>query len=99
MRRLLNFGVRHDWLEANPSALMDKPGREQSRDRVLSDDEIRRIWKLLSRRPTTEERAAPNRKRSRGTKDDRICPVAPALADAIKMRLLTAATRRVIAMR
>jgi integrase len=90
VRRLLNFGVRHEWVDANPAALIDKPGREQSRDRVLSDDEIRRLWRLLSRQPTTEERAAPGRKRALGTPDDPICPVAPPLAAAVRMRLLTA---------
>jgi len=90
VRRMLNYGIRNDWLDANPASLIDKPGREVSRERVLTDDEIRRLWRLLCRQPTTAERAAPGRKRSKGTPDDPICPVAPALADAIKMRLLTA---------
>jgi integrase len=90
VRRMLNYGIRNDWLEANPASLIDKPGREVSRERVLTDDEIRRVWQLLSRQPTTAERAAPGRKRSKGTPEDPICPVAPALADAIKLRMLTA---------
>jgi integrase len=89
-RRMLNCGIRNDWLDAKPASLIDKPGREVSRERVLTDDEIRRLWRLLCRQPTTAERAAPGRKRSKGTPDDPICPVAPALADAIKLRLLTA---------
>ena len=48
------------------------------------------MWRLLSRQPTTAERAAPGRKRAKGTADDPICPVAPSLAAAIKIRLLTA---------
>ena len=90
VRRMLNYGVRNDWLDANPASLIDKPGREGSRERVLTDDEIRRLWRLLCRQPTTAERAAPGRKRSKGTPDDPICPVAPQLAAAIKIRLLTA---------
>ena len=82
--------IRNDWLEANPASLIDKPGREVSRERVLTDVEIRRLWRLLSRQPTTAERGAPGRKRSTGEADDPICPVAPTLADAIKVRLLTA---------
>jgi integrase len=66
VRRMLNFGMRRDWLEGNPAALIDKPGRERSRDRVLTDDEIRRLWRLLSRQPTTEERPAPGRTRRAG---------------------------------
>lgn len=90
VRRMLNYGIRNDWLDANPASLIDKPGREVSRERVLTDDEIRRVWQLLSRQPTKAERAAPGRKRSKGTPEDPICPVAPALADAIKLRILTA---------
>jgi integrase len=90
VRRMLNYGVRNDWLDANPASLIDKPGNEVSRERVLTDDEIRRLWRLLSRQPTTAERAAPGRKRSKGTADDPICPVAPPLAAAMKIRFLTA---------
>jgi integrase len=90
VRRMLNYGVRNDWLDANPASLIDKPGHEVSRERVLTDEEIRRLWRLLSRQPTTRERAAPGRKRSIGTADDPICPVAPPLAAALKVRFLTA---------
>jgi integrase len=90
VRRMLNYGVRNDWIDANPASLIDKPGREVSRERVLTDEEIRRLWRLLSRQPTTAERAAPGRKRSKGTSDDPICPLAPPMAAAIKIRLLTA---------
>lgn len=100
VRRMLNYGIRNDWLDANPASLIDKPGREVSRERVLTDDEIRRVWQLLSRQPSTAERAAPGRKRSKGTPDDPICPIAPTLADAIKLRMLTAQRGgEVIAMR
>jgi integrase len=39
---------------------------------------------------TTAERPAPGRTRARGTAEDPGCPVPPAMAAAIKMRLLTA---------
>ena len=44
VRKLLNFAVQRDWIDANPAALITKPGAERSRDRVLTDDELRRIW-------------------------------------------------------
>jgi integrase len=56
----------------------------------LTHDEIRRVWRILSHLPTTEERPAPGRKRSGGTKDNPLCPVSPALAAVLKTRLLTA---------
>jgi integrase len=90
VRRMLNYGVRNEWLDANPASLIDAPGREVSRERVLADVEIHRVWRLLSRQPTTAERAAPGRRRAKGTDDDPICPIAPQMSAAIKIRLLTA---------
>jgi integrase len=87
---MLNFAVDHDWIEANPAARIKKPGREISRERVLNDDEIRRVWLLLERFPATPERPAPGRKAAKGSEADPICPVSPALAAALKIRFLTA---------
>ncbi len=89
-RKMLNFAVDHDWIEANPAARVAKPGREISRDRVLTEAELQRLWRVLSHFPTTEERPAPGRKRATGTKKDPICPVSKALAALLKVRLLTA---------
>jgi hypothetical protein len=38
VRKLLNFAVQRDWIDANPAALIAKPGAERSRDRVLTDN-------------------------------------------------------------
>lgn len=46
VRGMFNFGIKHDWLEANPAALIPKPGKETSRERVLTEDEIRLFWQL-----------------------------------------------------
>ena len=90
VRKMLNFAVDEDWIEGNPAARVTKPSPENSRERVLSDDEIRRLWRVLEHFPTTEERPAPGRKAAKGTKDDPICSVSPALAALLKVRLLTA---------
>lgn len=45
VRKMLNFAIQHDWIDANPANLLAKPGVEKSRDRVLTDDEIRLVWK------------------------------------------------------
>lgn len=89
VRKMLNFAVDHDWLDANPAARVQKPAPENSRDRVLSADEIRRVWRILSRPPSTAERPAPGRKRDYGATDDPLCPISPWLAAALKVRLLT----------
>jgi integrase len=44
IRKMFNYAIGADWIEANVAALIPKPGREQSRDRVLSEDEIRAVW-------------------------------------------------------
>jgi integrase len=89
VRKMLNFAVDHDWIEANPAARISKPTREVSRERVLTDDEIRRLWRVLEHFPTTAQRPAPGRKKSKGKKGDPLCPVSPALAGLLKVRLLT----------
>jgi integrase len=101
VRRMLNFGVRRDWIEANPASLIDKPGRENSRDRVLSDDELHGLWTLLERFPAKHEKQAPGRKRATHDVDGKpFCPISPALAAVQKVRLLTAQRGgEVIAMR
>jgi integrase len=90
VRRMLNFAVDHDWIEANPAARVKRPSPEVSRERVLTAEEVRQFWSVLSRFPTTAERAAPGRKRAKGTKEAPLCPVSPALAALLKVRLLTA---------
>ena len=90
VRKMLNFAVDHDWIEANPAARVKKPAPEHSRDRVLSEGELRRLWRVLSHLPTTADRPAPGRKRATGTSDDPLCPISAPLAALLKVRLLTA---------
>ncbi len=90
VRKMLNFAVDQDWIEANPAARVKKPAPEVSRDRVLTDDELRRLWRLLSNPPTTADRPAPGRKRAKGKQDDPLCPISAPLAALLKVRLLTA---------
>src|SRR3546814_1175867 len=42
---MFKWAVERDILDASPGAGMQPPGAETSRDRVLSDDEIRWFWK------------------------------------------------------
>jgi integrase len=90
VRKMLNFAVDHDWIEANPAARIGRPAEEQSRERVLTDDELRRLWRLLHRPTDTQERPAPGRRASAGAEDDPVCPIGPRLAALVKTRLLTA---------
>jgi len=90
VRKMLNFAVDHDWINANPAARVTKPAPERSRDRVLTEEELRRLWRVLSHLPMTSDRPAPGRKRAKGKSDDPLCPVSARLAALLKVRLLTA---------
>jgi integrase len=50
MRKIYNWGIEEERVEHNP-CLGIKPFPEQSRDRVLSEDEIRALWKALDSQP------------------------------------------------
>lgn len=47
VRKMFNFAIEHDWLESNPCHLIKRLAPERQRDRVLSEDEIRKFWKAL----------------------------------------------------
>lgn len=44
VRKLFNWCVERDILKTNPAAGVSAPGKEQSRDRVLEDEELRALW-------------------------------------------------------
>jgi integrase len=52
VRKMLNFAIESDWLEANPAALIPKPGVERARDRVLTSDELRAFWAATDQEST-----------------------------------------------
>jgi integrase len=89
VRKMLNFAVDHDWIDANPAARVAKPAPERSRDRVLTNEELRRLWRVLSHLPATADKPAPGRKRAKGSSDDPLCPISAPLAALLKVRLLT----------
>jgi integrase len=47
VRKMFNFAIERDWLEANPCHMVKPPGDERQRERVLSEDEIRLVWRAL----------------------------------------------------
>lgn len=47
VRKMFNFAIEREWLETNPCHMVKPPGDEKQRDRVLSEDEIRLVWKAL----------------------------------------------------
>lgn len=77
-RKVYNFGIKRGIVEANPCALVERPGEEKRRDRVLSDTEIATLWRELD---ATEKRKGRKR-------PVRICP--EDAAAVFRLRLLTA---------
>jgi integrase len=51
VRKVFNFGIGRELVEVNPCAQLDRPAPTRQRDRVLSDDEIRKLWKALDAQP------------------------------------------------
>ncbi len=47
VRKMFNFAIRRDILDATPVAMVDAPAKENQRDRVLSANEIRTLWNGL----------------------------------------------------
>ena len=47
LRKVFNWALGRELIEANPCAGIERPAAEHQRDRVLSPDEIRRLWKAL----------------------------------------------------
>jgi integrase len=47
LKQVFKFGVQRDIIDASPVVAIDKPAKEQRRDRVLSEDEIRGFWNGL----------------------------------------------------
>ena len=44
VRKIFNFGIGRDIVEANPCVQVKPPGKERARQRVLEDHELRALW-------------------------------------------------------
>ena len=54
VRKMFNFAISRDIVDATPVAMVKAPSKENQRDRVLSADEIRTFWTGLNNAPMTE---------------------------------------------
>ncbi len=87
---IFNFGVDREWIEANPAHRIKKPAEEASRDRVLSDDEIRHLWASLHDAGVAYDAIASSGRRVTGARLKGAPLLRPMLADWLRLRLLTA---------
>lgn len=44
LHKMFNFAIEHEWLDANPCHLVKAPATEVHRDRVLTHEEIQKLW-------------------------------------------------------
>jgi integrase len=54
VRRMFNFGIAREIVEANPTTGVEAPAKETERERTLSDDEIRGLWEGIAKAELTE---------------------------------------------
>jgi integrase len=54
IRRMYNFAISRDILDATPVAMVKAPAKESQRDRVLTTNETRIFWKGLDEAPMTD---------------------------------------------
>jgi integrase len=50
--KVFNFAVSKEIVALNPAFRVPRPGTEKTRDRVLSDDEVKRFWRALDEEPS-----------------------------------------------
>jgi integrase len=53
LRKMYNWALAKDIVEFNPCSMISRPGKERQRDRVLSEDAIKAIWKALDKEKPT----------------------------------------------
>lgn len=49
VKRVFRWAASQDYIDADPAAGVDKPGKEVTRDRYLTEDEIRLFWRACDR--------------------------------------------------
>ncbi len=51
LRRIFKWAISEDYLTASPMTGLTKPAKENQRDRVLTEDEIRAVWGAIEAEP------------------------------------------------
>jgi len=54
VRRMFNFGIARELIDVNPSSGIEAPSQETERERVLTEDEVRRLWAGLPAADVTD---------------------------------------------
>jgi integrase len=75
LRKMYNWGIINEIVEDNPVLLVPLPAKDRQRDRILTEDEIKKVWQALNKEG---DGLKSHRKRQRIT------------AGSLKLRLITA---------
>jgi len=51
VRKIFNFALGRELVDMNPCSQLERPAPSAQRDRVLTEEEIRRLWKALDAKP------------------------------------------------
>lgn len=89
INRVLNWGVDEGLIEFNPAARLRKVGEVKPRERVISDEDIPKLWNALSAMDTLTMKGMP--------RDDKDRMLSPATRSTIRLLLLTAQRRGEVA--
>jgi integrase len=76
LRKMFNWGILNEIVETNPVHLVPVPAKDRRRDRILTEDEIKTVWRALDREVSEAKKS--HRKRQAIT------------AGSLKLRLITA---------
>lgn len=76
LRKMFNWGILNEIVESNPVYLVPVPAKDRQRDRILTENEIKTVWKALDNEVRDADKS--HRKRQAFT------------AGSLKLRLLTA---------
>ena len=86
VRQVLNYALKRDLIEANPALAIERLFPENSRERVLTEDEIRRFWAFLeAARANAGAGLAPGREEG----ERPVNGLSPSAAVALQLCLLT----------
>ena len=85
--RMFNFALDREWVDASPAARIQPPGTEHSRERVLTDYEIRTLWSALD---SFRDVSEPAEEQPEGGDGASRPTISRATASAFQVQLLTA---------
>lgn len=86
VRQILNYALKRDLIEANPALAIERIFPEKSRERILNDSELRKLWRFWEGARANEGKALPKGE-EQGQRP--VNGLSPGLAIGLQLCLLT----------